>query len=250
MARTAMPRRCRAGDSSSRPDEESGKRMQAKKISPWLAAIFCLAAPLSCTSQSPQADAVSEFAAIKPHPYVGLYDYLPATGGPTTEVIVQDGADFKVADLGGKNSATENFDLGGRLMTCINRTGAWSCRNVGNELSLAPGATLSPARTLAVMTRIFGDQQLSKSSQVMNGVRLQCLTGAGKDEQRTLCLTARGVIGYSRTVISGQAFTLILAKVTMSVPPGQFLLPATPAPGVGRPESSPPPAPHPPSGTR
>jgi hypothetical protein len=229
--------------------KKAAKRMQPKKISPWLAAIFCLAAPLSCTSQTPKAEAVSEFAAIKPHPYVGLYDYLPATGGPKTEVVVQDGADFKVADLG-KNSATENFDLSGRLTTCTNRTAAWTCRNVRNELSLAPGATLSPSRTLAVMTRIFGDQQLSKSSQVMNGVRLQCLTGAGKDEQRTLCLTTRGVIGYSRTVISGQAFTLILAKVTMSVPPGQFLLPATPAPDIDRPESSPPTAPHPPSGTR
>jgi hypothetical protein len=212
--------------------KEVAKRMHAKKISSWLVAIFCLAAPLSCTSQSPRVDAVSEFAAIESDPYVGLYDYLPAAGAPRTEVIVQDGANFKVADLGGKNSDTENFDLGGRLTTCTNRTGAWACRNVTNESSLPPGATLSPARTLAVMTRIFGDQHLSRGSRVVNGLRLECLTGADKDQQRTLCLTARGVIGYSRTVISGQAFTLILAKMTMSVPPGQFLLPATPAAGV------------------
>jgi hypothetical protein len=193
--------------------------------------IFCLAAPLSCTSQSPKADAVSEFAAIKPHPYVGLYDYLPATGGPRTEVIVQDGANFKVADLGGKNKDTESFDLSGRLTICTNHTGTWTCRNVRNESSLPPGATLSPTRTLAIMTRVSGDQQLSTGSRVVNGFRLQCLTGANKDEQRTICLTTLGVIGYSRTVISGHAFTLILAKMTMSVPPGQFLLPATPAPG-------------------
>ncbi len=146
---------------------------------------------------------------------------------------MQDGANFKVADLGGKNNDTENFDLGGHLTTCTNHTGAWTCRNVRNESSLPPGATLSPARTLAVMTRLFGDQHLSRGSRVVNGLRLQCLTGADKDQQRTLCLTALGVIGYSRTVISGLAFTLILAKVTMSVPPGQFLLPATPAPGAG-----------------
>jgi hypothetical protein len=207
--------------------------MRAKKISSWLMAIFCLAAPLSCTSQSPRADAVAEFAAIKPYPYVGLYDYLPAAAAPRTEVIVQDGANFKVADLGGKNNDTENFDLGGRLTTCTNRTGVWTCRNVTNESSLPPGATLSPVRTLAVMTRIFGDQHLSRDSRKVNGFRLKCLTGADKDQQRTLCLTARGVIGYSRIVISGQAFTLILAKVTMSVPPGQFLLPATPTAGTG-----------------
>ena len=213
--------------------EKAAGRVRAKKISPWLVAAFCLAALLSCTSQSPKADAVSEFAAIRSYPYVGLYDYLPAAGGPKTEVIVQDGANFKVADLGGKNGDTESFDLGGHLTTCTNRTGAWTCRNVRNESSLPSGATLSPARTLAVMTRAFGDQRLTAGSRVINGFRLQCLTGADKDEQRTLCLTARGVIGYSRTVIGGQAFTLILAKVTMTVPPGQFLLPATPAVGVG-----------------
>jgi hypothetical protein len=212
--------------------KKAARRMRAKKMGSWLVAIFCLAAPLSCTSQSPRADAVSEFAAIKSYPYVGLYEYLPAAGGPRTEVIVQDGADFKVADLAGKNSDTENFDLGGRLTTCTNRTGAWTCRNVTSESSLPPGATLSPARTLTVMTRIFGDQHLSKGSRVVNGFPLQCLTGVGKDEQRTLCLTVRGVIGYSRTVINGQAFTLILVKVTMSVPQGQFLLPATPAAGA------------------
>jgi hypothetical protein len=209
------------------------KRMRVKKITPWLIAVFCLAAPLSCTSQSPKADAVAEFAAIKSHPYVGLYDYLPATGGPRTVVIVQDGGNFKVADLGGKNSDAEDFDLGGRLTMCANHTGTWTCRNVRNESSLPLGATLSPTRTLAIMTRTFGDQQLSRGSRAVNGFRLQCLSGANKDEQRTLCLTALGVIGYSHTVIRGQAFTLILAKVTMSVPPGQFLLPATPAPGVG-----------------
>jgi hypothetical protein len=213
--------------------KKAARRMRAKKISSWLMAIFCLAAPLSCTSQSPRADAVAEFAAIKSYPYVGLYDYLPAAAAPRTEVIVQDGANFKVADLGGKNNDTENFDLGGRLTTCTNRTGVWTCRNVTNESSLPPGATLSPVRTLAVMTRIFGDQHLSRDSRVVSGFRLKCLTGADKDQQRTLCLTARGVIGYSRTVISGQAFTLILAKVTMSVPPGQFLLPATPTAGTG-----------------
>jgi hypothetical protein len=212
--------------------KKAARRMRAKKISPWLVAILCLAGPLSCTSQSPRADAVSEFAAIKSYPYVGLYEYLPSAGGPRTEVIVQDGADFKVANLGGKNSDAETFDLGGRLTTCTNGTGAWTCRNVRSESFLPPGATLSPARTLAVMTRIFGDQHLIRGSRVVNGFRLECLTGVGKDEQRTLCLTARGVIGYSRTVISGRAFTLILAKVTMSVPPGQFLLPATPAAAV------------------
>ena len=205
--------------------------MHAKKISLWLVAIFFLAAPLSCTSQPPRA--VSEFAAIRSHPYVGLYDYRPATGGPRTEVIVQAGADFKVADLGGKNSDTESFDLRGHLTTCTNHTGAWACHNVRNESSLPPGATLSPTRTLAVMTRIFGDQHLSSGSRVVNGLRLKCLTGANKNEKRILCLTALGVIGYSRTVIKGRAFTLILAKATMSVPPGQFLLPATPAPGAG-----------------
>ena len=206
--------------------------MQAKKISSWLVALFCLAAPLSCTSQSPKADAVSEFAAIKSDPYAGLYYYLPATGGLRTEAIVQDGADFKVADLGGKNGDTETFDLGGRLTTCTNRTGAWTCRNVRDELSLPPGTILSPARTLAVMTQLFGGQHLTTGTRVLNGFAMQCLTGASKDEQRTLCLTRRGAIGYSRTVISGQGFTLILAKVTMSVSPGQFLLPATPAAGV------------------
>jgi len=213
--------------------EKAARRMRAKKISPWLVTAFCLAALLSCTSQSPQAVAVSEFAAIKSYPYVGLYDYLPSAGGLKTEVIVQDGANFKVADLGGKNNDTESFDLGGHLTTCTDRTGAWTCRNVRNESSLPPGATLSPARTLTVMTRTFGDQHLSTSSRVVDGYRLQCLTGADKDEQQTLCLTTRGVIGYSRMVISGQAYTLILAKVTMTVPPGQFLLPATPAGGVG-----------------
>jgi hypothetical protein len=208
------------------------KRMHIKKIAPWLIAGFCLAAAVSCTSQSPKADAVSEFAAIKSHPYVGLYDYLPATGGRRTEVIVQDGANFKVADLAGKNSDTENFDLRGRLTMCTNHTGTWTCHNVSNESSLPLGAALSPARTIAIMSHIFGEQQLSRSSRVVNGFRLQCLAGANKNEQRTICLTALGAIGYSRTVISGQAFTLTLAKVTMSVPPGQFLLPATPAPGV------------------
>ena len=212
--------------------KKAARRMRAKQISPWLVAVFCLAAPLSCTSQSPKADAISEFAAIKSDPYVGVYDYLPAAGGLRTEVIVQDGADFKVADLGGKNRDTESFDLSGHLTTCTNHTGVWTCRNVRSESSLPPGATLSPARTLAVMTRLFGDQHLSRGSRVVDGFQLQCLTGVGKDEQRTLCLTARGVIGYSRTVISGRAFTLILAKVTMSVPPGQFLLPATPTAGV------------------
>lgn len=212
--------------------KKAARRMRAKKMNAWLVAIFCLATPLSCTAQSPKADAVSEFTAIKSSPYVGLYSYLPTAGRPRTEVIVQDGADFKVADLSGKNSDTETFDLGGRLTTCTNLGGAWACRDVRNESSLPPGATLSPARTLAAMTRIFGDQHLSRSSQVVNGFRLQCLTGADKDEQRTLCLTTRGVIGYSRTVISGQAFTLMLAKVSMSVLPGQFQLPATPPAGI------------------
>jgi hypothetical protein len=146
---------------------------------------------------------------------------------------VQDGTAFKASDISERGSDVETFDISGRLTSCSNATRKWVCASVAAVEGLPRDTMLSPRRTLGAFTRAFGAAALvSISGRTIASVRLQCASGRTTKLRETLCLSQDGVIGYLSVAGGGKASTTILTKLTRSVAPGQFVLPA---PVSGRP---------------
>jgi len=170
---------------------------------------------------------VRDYTVLSAPSYVATYALLSGSSSPRTVAVVQDGNNVKVSELAGRTD-TEVFDLHGVLTSCSNGSGTWTCRRIADEASLPPGTVLSPARTLAAFGREFANADVTLSSQVVAGQKVRCATANAttRPVRNTLCVTPTGVIGSS-TTSGSTGTTLTLMRLTSSVAPGQFLLPAT-----------------------
>jgi hypothetical protein len=167
-----------------------------------------------------------EFVKATPS-YEAQYQYTGVSSVPSERVVVQTGDAFKVSDLSAGGFDVETFDLDGRLTSCSNATHKWVCARVGGVNALSPDTMLSPRRTLAVFSHAFGPAGLvSISGRTIAGVKLLCASARTTRLRETLCLSQDGVIGYISVAGGGKASTSILTKLTKSVAPGQFALPA------------------------
>ena len=170
---------------------------------------------------------VRDYAALSAPTYVATYALQSGSSSPRTVAVVQDGTNAKVSEINGRTD-TEVFDLHGALTSCTNASATWTCRRIADEAALPAGTVLSPARTLAAFARDFANADVTLSSQVVAGQKLRCATAnaTSRPVRTTLCLTPAGAIGSSTTTSGGATTTLTLMKLTGSVAPGQFLLPA------------------------
>jgi hypothetical protein len=170
---------------------------------------------------------VRDYSALPAPSYVATYALLSGSSSPRTVAVVQDGNNIKASEIAG-HTDTEVFDLHGVLTSCSNGSGTWTCRRVANEAALPAGTVLSPARTLAAFGRDFANADVTLSSQVVAGQKVRCATANAttRPVRKTLCVTPKGVIGSS-TTSGSTGTTLTLMRLTSSVAPGQFLLPAT-----------------------
>jgi hypothetical protein len=179
-------------------------------------------------------DFVSLFRNHRPS-YVAQYQYVSSSGPAHARVVVQDGSSFKTSDISGRGRDVEVFDTNGRLATCSNASIRWVCTRVASEATLPSNTTLTPMSTLNGFERFFGraGQRISISQRAEAGVSVRCGRGATAGFRETLCLSQAGVIGYMSVVRAGVSWTLTLTKLTMTVAPGQFVLPAPVTAGPG-----------------